>query len=116
MKALLSTILVFAASALLAHETLDQREVARIADAIYLIEGGSKAKVPYGVLSIKVRSKEHARQICMNTIRNTHDRWIKAGRPGSFLPFLADRYCPPTDSVGNKNWKRNIVSVLKKQR
>jgi hypothetical protein len=26
----------------------------RIADAIYRVEGGSKAKAPYGILSVKV--------------------------------------------------------------
>jgi len=112
-KTILGFMLVFLSTALLAGETLSEREAARIADAIYIIEGGTKAKVPYGILSMKVRDKEHARRICINTIRNNHERWMKAGKKGDFLHFLADRYCPPSDSAGNRNWKRNIQLVLK---
>jgi hypothetical protein len=86
----------------------------QIASSVYRLEGGAKAKAPYGILSIKVRDKAHARQICLNTIRNSRARWIKAGRPGNELDFLADRYCPPSaDPVGNRNWKRNIKAILK---
>lgn len=84
----------------------------RIADAIYRVEGGSKAKAPYGILSIKVSSEQQARKICINTIKNNHTRWINAGRPGKYLDFLADRYCPKAhDPVGNRNWKRNIRRI-----
>ena len=86
----------------------------RIADAIYRAEGGAKAKAPYGILSIPVRDAKHARQICLNTIKNNHKRWIAAGRPGSFIDFLADRYCPASvDPVGNRNWKRNVNALTK---
>lgn len=115
MKILFRAWLMFAASTLLAGEKLSDREATRIADAIYIVEGGAKAKVPYGILSVGVRDEKHARQICLNTIRNTHERWIKAGRKGDFLHYLADRYCPPTDSVGNRNWKRNMKLVLNKR-
>lgn len=84
----------------------------RIADAIYRVEGGRKAKAPYGILSIKVSSEQQARKICINTICNNHARWIDAGRPGKYLDFLADRYCPKSaDPIGNRNWKRNIRRI-----
>ena len=86
----------------------------RIADAIYRVEGGAKAKVPYGILSIPVRDEAHARRICLNTIKNNHKRWIAAGKPGDYLDFLADRYCPPSaDPKGNRNWKKNIKKLAK---
>lgn len=86
----------------------------RIADAIWRVEGGAKARVPYGILSVPVRDAAEARRVCLNTIRNNHRRWIKAGRPGDYLDFLADRYCPPSvDPVGNRNWKRNLRQILK---
>jgi hypothetical protein len=86
----------------------------QIASAIYRLEGGTKAKSPYGILSVKVRSTEHARQVCLTTIRNNRARWIKAGAKGDYLDFLADRYCPPSvDAVGNRNWKKNIHKLLK---
>jgi hypothetical protein len=112
MKRVFIFILLMASFSLKAADRLSHREAARIADAIYIAEGGKKAKVPYGILSIKVRSAEHARQICLNTIHNNYERWQKAGRRGEFLNFLADRYCPPTDATGNKNWKRNVKTIL----
>jgi len=85
-----------------------------IANAIYRLEGGAKAKAPYGILSMKVSSPAMARRICMTTIRNSRARWLKAGRPGDELDFLADRYCPPSaDPVGNRRWKINIHKLTK---
>jgi len=51
-------------------------------------------------------------KVCLNTIRNNHRRWEAAGKPGKFLDFLADRYCPKSaDPVGNRNWKKNVKSI-----
>lgn len=86
----------------------------QIANAIYRLEGGAKAKAPYGVLSMKVSSPAMARRICLTTIRNSRTRWLKAGRPGDELDYLADRYCPPSaDPVGNRRWKINIHKFTK---
>lgn len=87
----------------------------KIADAIYIIEGGAKTRFPYGIKSIDTKGdKSFARKICINTVRNNYGRWQNAGRPGKYLDFLADRYCPPSaDPVGNRNWKRNIRAYVK---
>ena len=86
----------------------------KIVDAIWVIEGGTRAKVPYGILSVKCSSKEECRRICFNTVRNNFRRWEKAGRPGQYLDFLADRYCPSSvDPVGNRNWKSNIKRMVR---
>jgi hypothetical protein len=114
MKRLLVALLFLVSIAASSAQTLSKEEAGRIADAIYLAEGGSKAKVPYGILSLKVRDKEHARRICLNTIQNNYRRWLNNGRKERFLDFLADRYCPPGDSVGNRNWKRNVGCILSK--
>ena len=85
-----------------------------ICSAIFKLEGGAKAKAPYGILSIKVSSPAQARRICLNTIRNSRTRWLNAGRPGDELDFLADRYCPPSvDPIGNLRWKVNIHKMIK---
>lgn len=85
----------------------------KMADAIYLAEGGAKAKAPYGVLSIKTDSAEQARRITINSIRNNWKRWEKAGRPGEFVDFMADRWCPKSaDPIGNRNWKKNVKYYL----
>jgi len=39
-----------------------------IADAIHRAEGGPKASVPYGVLSVRVVDAQHAREVCLATI------------------------------------------------
>jgi hypothetical protein len=86
----------------------------RIADAIYVAEGGAKAKVPYGILSVKVKDAAEARWVCLNTIRNNWLRWEAAGRQGEFITWLGLRYCPPSvDPVGHRNWIRNVNKLLK---
>lgn len=94
---------------------LENAFVEKMAEAIYKSEGGDKAKSPYGVLSIKVRDKEHAKQIVFNSIRNNWKRWHQAGKPNDFVSFMADRWCPPSaDPVGNRNWKKNVKYFLDK--
>lgn len=88
-----------------------------LADAIFVAEGGVKAKVPYGILSVKVRDKAEARRVCLNTIRNNWRRWEEAGRKGEYLEFLARRYAPvgaQNDPKGlNRHWLRNVKENLK---
>ena len=88
--------------------------VDRVVNAIYVIEGGPRARHPYGILSVPVRDAAHARVVCARTVRNTWVRWEAAGRPGDYLTFLANRYCPPqADPVGNRNWIKNIHAYVK---
>ena len=102
---LLFALLLSAASAQSA-ETLNRQ---KLAHAIYLAEGGARAKVPYGILSVKVRDAAEARQVCLRTIDRAWSDYSSLRSPASgFIPFLADRYCPPADAPGNRNWKRNV--------
>lgn len=88
---------------------LPQAEALRYVSAIYKAEGRTKAVKPYGVLSVRVKHRKAARRVCYNTVQNTHDRWIRAGRPCSYLEFLADRYCPEgADPQGHRNWIKNV--------
>lgn len=85
-----------------AQARLPEAQAWRYVDAIRVAEGNPN----YGVLTVKTRDP---RRVCYNTVQNTHDRWIKAGRPGDYLTFLARRYCPPSvDPVGHANWQRNV--------
>lgn len=81
-----------------------------IVDAIYIAEGGQKAKIPYGILSVQTKDP---RQICLNTVRN-HRRRHSAHQCGlDFITCLGNRYCPPqADPQGNKNWIRNVKKLL----
>lgn len=112
MKPILGGLAILLSVVAAAGQALNETEANRLADAIYVAEGGPKAKVPYGILSMKVRDKTHARHICLNTIQNNYRRWINGGKKGDFLDFLADRYCPPSDCAGNQNWKRNVRQIL----
>lgn len=84
----------------------------KLVDAIYVAEGGAKAKVPYGILSVKVKDEAEARRVALNTARNNYTRWQKAGQPGDYIDFLADRYVPVSaDPQGNANWKVNVKKL-----
>ena len=86
----------------------------KIADAIYRVEGGARARVPYGVLSVKVDGAGEARRVCLRSIANNWARWEQAGQPDDFIHFMADRWCPPSvDPVGNRNWKKNMKALIK---
>lgn len=92
---------------------LSESYVNRFADAVYRIEGGEKARKPYGVLSVKVNNKEEARRVTINSIRNNWVRWHKAGKPDTFIVFFANRWCPKaSDPVGNRNWINNARKIM----
>lgn len=75
-------------------------------------EGGDKASVPFGILSVKTKGKDDARQIALNTAKNNFKRWNSAGQPGNYIDFLANRYTPVAhDPQGNINWKKNVSSI-----
>lgn len=111
---LVASALVLLASCTLAHaEVYDSND---IADAIYIAEGGAKAKKPYGVLSIPCNGHDDCREICLNTIENTFTRWQADGSKGDFLEALSRRYCPigaSNDRMGlNKHWLSNVRAIL----
>ena len=88
----------------------------RIVDAIYRIEGGTKAVKPFGILSVSCASYADCRHVCRNTVRNTYRRWVRAGRPGDYVDFLGARYAPlgaANDPRGlNRHWVKNVRSLL----
>lgn len=92
---------------------LSHAEMARIADAIYVVEGGKKTRYPYGIKSVPVSGAHEARAVCLRTIQNAHTDWLIDGQPGDYIRYLARRYCPPqADPVGHRNWLRNIRARL----
>lgn len=106
-------MLVIAVGLAGASETLEPWEVDAIVEAIWVVEGGAGTRFPYGVKSVPVRDAAEAREVCARTVRRNYVRWGEAGRPGRFLDFLGDRYCPgAADPVGNVNWKRNMGRLV----
>ena len=89
-------------------------ELHSIVRAIYIAEGGEDTRFPYGVTSVKTKSKSHAKTICENTVRNSHTKWVKLGKRGDFIQFLGSTYCPPSvDPVGHRNWVKNVTLLIK---
>ena len=86
----------------------------QIANAIYKAEGGAKAKVPYGILSVKVKNEAEARRVCINTIHNNHIRFTKQNKYTDFIEFLGSRYAPVSAHKLNKFWVRNVKYQLAK--
>jgi len=88
----------------------------QVVDAIYLAEGGVKAKKPFGILSVPCSDYVDCRQVCFNTVRNNYHRWIAGGRKGEYLAFLANRYCPVgagNDPGGlNRYWLGNVTRLM----
>lgn len=85
----------------------------RMADAIYIAEGGSKTKWPYGVKSIKARNAAHARQITINSVNNNWRRWEAAKQSEPFVKFMARRWVPESaDPRGHANWVKNVNSLM----
>ena len=84
-------------------------DVERMADAIYVAEGGSRAARPYGILSVKVANKAEARKVCIRTIRTALSTW---DGKSCFFVHMGRKYCPPSvDPSGHVNWVRNTKRI-----
>jgi len=85
------------------------------ADCIRITEGNPN----YGILSIDCKLSE-CRRICKNTVRNNWRRYKRAKGDmtdlDGFIDFIADKYTPKiSDPIGNRNWKHNMKSLLRKE-
>jgi hypothetical protein len=79
------------------------------ADCIRITEGNPN----YGILSLKTHNYRLA---CKLTVWNNWKRY-KDNRSdlNGFVVFLANRYCPfSVDPVGNRNWKHNMIVLLRR--
>lgn len=92
-------------------------EANALADAIWHAEGGRLTRFPYGIKSIHVRSEYDARTVCLNTINHWWRNWNLAGKPGDFVAYLGDSYCPrAADPSGHGYWIENVHWFLKHPR
>jgi hypothetical protein len=92
--------------------------VEKLVSAIYLAEGGERAKKPFGILSVPCSDYSSCKKICTNTVRNNLKRWEKAGKPGDYLEFLSKKYAPVGMGKNsndprnlNKNWYSNVKKI-----
>ncbi len=88
----------------------------RIANSIWLAEGGHKASTPYGVRN--VRDPIKARRIVLNIIQEewrAYELRLEAGwESRSFIEALGSRYCPPHVCELNRNWVSNVTFHFRK--
>lgn len=88
----------------------------RLATAVWHAEGGTKAKVAYGVLSVKVAGPGEARQVTLRSIRNHRQRHAAHSCGLGFLDCWSRRWAPlnaSNDPDGlNRNWLRNVRYFL----
>ena len=90
----------------------------RLADAIYLAEGGDISK-PYGILKDYCKKGDpngQCRKGCIQTINKRLRMWDGSG---DFVEYLSKSYCPigaKNDPNGlNKNWVKNVHYFLDKR-
>lgn len=81
-------------------------DMERLLDAVWKAEGGEKARVPYGITTVRVNSPNHARRIARTTL-------ARALRERPDLPWIeatARVYCPEkADPKGHVRWKKNVL-------
>lgn len=98
-------IILFAASCGVVHA--DSIDVDKLADSIYLAEGGAHTRHPYGILAHYKHTTP--RQACINTIKTGLRKW---NGQGCFIEFLGRTYCPvgaSNDPNGlNRFWVANV--------
>jgi hypothetical protein len=100
--------------------TLSANEVnlPKLVDAIYIVEGGTKASVPYGMLKYKGMSKEQLTPKCLACVTRYHKLWKAQGSQVDFIDYLGSHYAP-TSGKGvtayaakiNKNWSKVVKKV-----
>lgn len=73
----------------------------------------------FGVLSNRINSPAEANQDLDESIINNFVRWMAAGKPGTFIDFMRDRWAPigaENDPKNlNPNWNNNVRKELKKR-
>lgn len=89
----------------------DSINIDKLANAIYIAEGGANTAHPFGILAKYKHTT--ARQACINTIKSAIKRYAKQDQSTDFITFLGATYCPVgayNDPHGlNRNWVRNVT-------
>lgn len=86
-------------------------DVSKLADAIYMAEGGSRASHLYGIM--QTYKSTSSRQACINTINHMVRDYRGEDTPKAFIEALQKRYAPigaNNDPKNlNKNWSKNVL-------
>ena len=83
----------------------------RLASAIYVHEGGTKTRFPYGVERITRDGKRYpynvakAKEKCLQSINRASKQWYKGGCKGDFIAFLGKTYAQ------DPNWAKGVKQL-----
>lgn len=87
--------------------------VPQLAAAIKVAENNPRNN---GVLSVPTANAGQASHVLDNSVYNNYARWVQAGRPGTFVDFMQQRWAPigvaNDPSNLNKNWAGNVRGAL----
>lgn len=108
LKTIVLMTMVFLISTQVSVGAFSLINVEKLADAIYLAEGGKRTSHPYGILAHYKHTTP--RQACINTINHALKDF---NGKGDFFSFLGSRYAPTkncaNDPTGlNVNWIKNV--------
>lgn len=76
--------------------------------AIWKAENGRPGR-EFGIMNPKANTLDLQAGWCAASIIKSRARWEKAGKPGDFITFMGNRYCPPNAHPLNKNWVTNVT-------
>lgn len=112
--------LVFALILFLPINAYAQVDFERLADSIYIAEGGAKTSHPYGIMAKFKHTSP--RQACLNTLASNWRKWLKQpirGQDRDFIAFLGRTYAPigakNDPSNLNSNWVKNVTKIYLKK-
>jgi len=80
----------------------------QLADAIYIEEGGTHTKWPYGVHDSHLNHPKNPRGKCIDIIKGTMATYHITNIDHKFITLLSKRYCP----VNHLSWEHNVCHIL----
>ena len=90
----------------------------KMATAIYFTEGSYKTSYPFGVLSVTCHGYTECREVTLNSLKKSWNRYQQTAMKISFEEFFANRWCPvgaENDPKGlNQNWLKNLNYFMEK--
>lgn len=103
---------------LYAYEMFDPspKNIEKIVDSIFLAEGGSRAKKPFGVISVHCSGYKSCRKVAHTTVRRTIDRYKKVRSNEDFFLFLGKRYAPKAAGNNPTQWAKNVRYLSKSKK
>lgn len=88
-----------------------------LCEAIWYEEGADKTNYSYGIKSVRCNDQESCRDICLRTVKRSHNRFITDhGRTvKDFVVFLSRSYDAGDSRKDQEKWAHNVMLLYKQQ-